>query len=566
MSNTLSVFKSQQEKMQQSLGKLLRFVSEGEKYGLDPDASLLEKLKIALASANQGVLKVALIGGFSEGKTSIASAWLERLDQSMKISQQESSNEVKIYRLGNDIELIDTPGLFGFKEQQNEAGAIEKYKETTRKYVSEAHLVLYVMNSANPVKESHREDLQWLFRELNLLPRTVFVLSRFDEVADVEDDWDYRENLKIKQANVAERLKNMLNLNDAELAHIKIVGVAANPFGEGAAYWLEHLEEFRKISRIQTLQDATRQTIEQNKGTESIVLQAQKSMVQDVLGRQLPVVRQKQENLNHELEQLAGAARHLDAELAKMNGNIINVRGKLNEFVIEYFNSLIRRVKGTDMTTFADFYNSNIGAGGDILSARINQEFDRQCQAVSASLNRISLDFDHEVSRFNDSVGSDLVNKGLSFLSRQTVNKTHVLAARDGIVSAGKMFGADLGKYLKFRPWGATNFAKNINGFLAVFGLAMEVWDSYKKHQKEQEFRETVAEIVSMLEEQRKGLLEALGSQDCINQLFPAYQKLKEKINAVEIMYSETDQRKKAFNDWQREGEIIEAEFRMLDK
>ena len=218
------------------------------------------------------------------------------------------------------------------------------------------------------------------------------------------------------------------------------------------------------------------------------------------------------------------------------------------------------------MTTFADFYNSNIGAGGDILSARINQEFDRQCQAVSASLNRISLDFDHEVSRFNDSVGSDLVNKGLSFLSRQTVNKTHVLAARDGIVSAGKMFGADLGKYLKFRPWGATNFAKNINGFLAVFGLAMEVWDSYKKHQKEQEFRETVAEIVSMLEEQRKGLLEALGSQDYINQLFPAYQKLKEKIDAVEIMYSETDQRKKAFNDWQREGEIIEAEFRMLDK
>ena len=122
-----------------------------------------------------------------------------------------------------------------------------------------------------------------------------------------------------------------------------------------------------------------------------------------------------------------------------------------------------------------------------------------------------------------------------------------------------------MGKYLKFRPWGATNFAKNINGFLAVFGLAMEVWDSYKKHQKEQEFRETVAEIVSMLEEQRKGLLEALGSQDYINQLFPAYQELKEKIDAVEIMYLETDQRKKSFSDWQREGEIIEAEFRMLD-
>ena len=313
------------------------------------------------------------------------------------------------------------------------------------------------------------------------------------------------------------------------------------------------------------MQDATRQTIEQNKGTESIVLQAQKSMVQDVLGRQLPIVRQKQENLNHELKQLAGAARHLDAELKKMAANIVNARGKLNEFVIEYFNSLIRRVKGTDMTTFADFYNSNIGAGGDILSARINQEFDRQCQAVSASLNRISLDFDHEVDRFTDSVGGDLVSKGFGFLSRQKINNTHVLAARDSLVSAGKMFGADLSKYLKFKPWGATNLAKNINGLLAFVGLAIEAWDSYKKHQKEQEFRETVAEIVSMLEDQRKGLLGILGRQNDIDQLFPAYQKLKEKIDAVEIMYSETDQRKKAFSEWQREWEIIEAEFRMLD-
>lgn len=566
MSNTLSVFKSQQEKMQQSLGKLLRFVSEGEKYGLNPDASLLEKLKIALASANQGVLKVALIGGFSEGKTSIASAWLERLDPSMKISQQESSNEVKIYRPEDDIELIDTPGLFGFKEQQNEAGAIEKYKETTKKYVSEAHLVLYVMNSANPVKESHREDLQWLFRELNLLPRTVFVLSCFDEVADVEDDWDYRENLKIKQANVTERLKNMLNLNDAELAHIKIVGIAANPFGEGLAYWLKHLEEFRKISRIQTLQDATRQTIEQNKGTESIVLQAQKSMIQDVLGRQLPIVRQKQENLNNELEHLANTVRHLDIQLRKMHSDIVNVRCELNEFVIEYFNSLIRRVEGTDMTTFTDFYIENIGTSGDILSARINQEFDRQCQAVSTSLHRISLDFDHEVTRFNDSVGSDLVSKGLNFLSKQTVDKTHVLAARDGIVSASKVFGANLSPYLKFKPRGATKFANNINVILPYLDLVAEVWDSYEKHQNEQKFRETVAEIVSMLEKQRKKILDFLGSQDYIDQIFPAYQKLKEKIDAVEIMYSETDQRKKAFSDWQREGEIIEAEFRMLDK
>ncbi len=110
----------------------------------------MSKLTTALKNSEEKTLKVALIGGFSEGKTSIAAAWLERLNKSMNISQQESSNEVQVYRLDNDIELIDTPGLFGFKEQVNDAGEIEKYKEITKKYVSEAHLVLYVMNSVNP--------------------------------------------------------------------------------------------------------------------------------------------------------------------------------------------------------------------------------------------------------------------------------------------------------------------------------------------------------------------------------------------------------------------------------
>ena len=187
MSNTIDAFKASQEHNKQMLEKLRLFVEKGRGFGLTPDQGLMDKLSTAMRSVDDGILKVALIGGFSEGKTSIASAWLERLDQSMNISQQESSNEVKIYHVGKDIELIDTPGLFGFKEQENSIGEIEKYKEITRKYVSEAHLVLYVMNSANPIKESHKDDLNWLFRDLNLLSRTVFVLSRFHEVADIED-------------------------------------------------------------------------------------------------------------------------------------------------------------------------------------------------------------------------------------------------------------------------------------------------------------------------------------------------------------------------------------------
>ena len=151
MSNTLNTFKVQQEKTQQMLKKLSHFIERGLEFGLNPNPDLLKKLQTASKSIEGNILKVALIGGFSEGKTSIASAWLERLDQSMNISQQESSNAVKIYTVDNEIELIDTPGLFGFKEQHNSAGQIEKYKEMTKKYVSEAHLVLYVMKEARKI-------------------------------------------------------------------------------------------------------------------------------------------------------------------------------------------------------------------------------------------------------------------------------------------------------------------------------------------------------------------------------------------------------------------------------
>lgn len=155
MESTLNEFKKQQEQELKILSKLKNFLEKGESIGVEIDSSLKTKLYNAMNQVETNKLKVALIGGFSEGKTSIAAAWLEKLDKSsMKISHQESSDEVQVYQVGNDIELVDTPGLFGFKEKVNtDSKSIEKYKDITQKYVSEAHLVLYVMNSVNPIKE-----------------------------------------------------------------------------------------------------------------------------------------------------------------------------------------------------------------------------------------------------------------------------------------------------------------------------------------------------------------------------------------------------------------------------
>ena len=198
------------------------------------------------------------------------------------------------------------------------------------------------------------------------------------------------------------------------------------------------------------------------------------------------------------------------------------------------------------------------------MNTEIEKEFGRQCQSVSRGLHRISLDFDNEMTRFETSVGADLATKGISSLKSVKLNNTHILAARDGIVSAGKMVGMDLAKYLKFKPWGAVNFAAKANAIFAVAGLIMEAWDSYKKAKAEADFRDMVTQIVSMLEEQRKGLLDSLNQEDFINQLFPAYKKLQENLGIVLLANEETASRKQSFDKWQHEGAIIEGEYRII--
>ncbi|EMG81451.1 hypothetical protein HMPREF1394_01274 [Helicobacter pylori GAM105Ai] len=211
---TLEQFKRNQKRNQEILKKLLDFVHTGEEYGIKVEESLKDKIHNAMENVAGQKLKVALVGGFSCGKTSIAAAWIERLDKSMNIDYQESSDEIKIYDIDNEIELVDTPGLFGFKEKTTDSGKIERYKDITKKYISEAHLILYALNPSNPIKESHKDDLNWLFRTLNLLSRTIFVISRFDEEADIEDEEDYNKRFKIKKENIQNRLNELISLSE----------------------------------------------------------------------------------------------------------------------------------------------------------------------------------------------------------------------------------------------------------------------------------------------------------------------------------------------------------------
>ncbi|WP_121294421.1 LeoA/HP0731 family dynamin-like GTPase [Helicobacter pylori] len=557
---TLEQFKKNQKRNQEILKKLLDFVHAGEEYGIKVEESLKDKIHNAIKDVSGQKLKVALVGGFSEGKTSIAAAWIDRLDKSMKIDHKESSDEVKIYNIDNEIELVDTPGLFGFKEKITDSGEIERYKDITKKYVSEAHLILYVLNPSNPIKESHKDDLNWLFRTLNLLSRTIFVISRFDEEADIEDEEDYNKRFKIKKENIQSRLNDLISLSEKEKEGLIIVAVAANPYDLGVEHWLEHKEEFQKLSRIKTLQDATQKKIKENGGKLTIIEEAKKSVIQDVIHRQMPLAKKEQQEIKREMEHLNRMIEKRRKDLQNLNNEISQARIHLKEFIIRYFSDLIRQVLGTSLETFNDFVIREIGDKGINIETKVQNEFERQTQGIVNEIAKIETGFNADMSFFEKHAGA-LGKIGINFLNQSGfINATNIKLARDALVATGKFVGIDLA--LKFKPWGAVNLAGSINKGLPLIGLAFEVWDSWKESQKIEKLEKAKREMKSNFDNQKKEILDLINDEAKFKQTcFPNALELEKSFQEIEEKIKKTQECDQEFEKWIQTGEdFIEVE------
>lgn len=563
MKHTIKNFNEKQTQILSLLERLLCFLQQGIQAGVPIEPSLIQKLENNIANIAGEKLKVALIGGFSEGKTSIAAAWMEKLDKStMKISHQESSNEVKVYEIGEEFVLIDTPGLFGFKEQQNaQTFEIEKYKDLTKKYVSDAHLVLYVMNSTNPIKDSHKEDMYWLFRTLNLLPRTVFVLSRFDEVSDVEDEEDYQENLKIKQQNVISRLQDMISLTSEEISTLSIVAVAANPFDEGINYWLENIEQFKALSHIKCLQTATAEKIIQNGGSDALDAEMRTTVISDILHKKLPVAIEANKIISHEVIQLEKAYNRLESQMLNTKNQISETQITLDRFVVSYFTDLIIQAKGCSLETFGEFFEREIGDEGIVINSRLQNEFRSQMGVINLEIEKMQITFDNEISHFNTTIKS-LGKMGVNnMLKGNFINNKTIIATRDGIVTIAKTLGLDVGKYLKFNPYGAIKFAKGANAALAFVGIAIEVWDSYDKYKKEEQFKKAITDMVEGFNVQRKDLTDLIKSPEFAENFFANYINLNSQLKELDKNLQESKERSHIFSNWLAEAKLLESEL-----
>ncbi len=377
--------------------------------------------------------------------------------------------------------------------------------------------------------------MNWLFRTLNLLSRTIFVISRFDEEADIEDEEDYNNRFKIKKENIQNRLNDLISLSEKEKESLSIVAVAANPFGWGLEYWLKHKEEFQKLSHIKTLQDATQKKIKENGGKLTIIEEAKKSVIQDVVYRQMPLAKKERQNVKRELEVLNKAKRL--KEIQNLNGEISQARINLKELITRYFSDLIRQVADTSLKTFNDFVKREIGDEGINIETRVQNKFERETQGILNETAKIATSFNADRSLFEKHAGT-LGKIGNELLTKSgLINATNIKMTRDAIASVGKFVGLDLA--FKFKPWGAVKLASNVNKALPLIGFAFEAWDSWNKYQKEQVLEKAKKEMLSNFDNQKKEILDLINDetrfkQTCFLSTLELEKSLQEIKEAIE--------------------------------
>lgn len=480
-------------------------LNEGISIGLDlkPLLDKVESIKEALES---GVVKIVLLGSTSDGKTTAIAGLLGRLEDSMKIDEDESSDELEIYRpdgLKKGFEIVDTPGLFGTKEKEVDGKNI-RFSEITERYISEAHVLVYVCDAVTPLKESHVEIIRRMMRTYKKLDSTIFVLNKMDEAGyDLTDEDDFSRGVAIKKKALVERLRTEINLTPDEEKKLNVVCIAANPKNKGLQYWFDNSDDYLHRSRIDHLRNCIDSVIEKS-DIGKLQLSASKSSVKDVvlsIGEAIDAV----------YEPIEKSLEIINEQVGDLNTDIIMARKELSDRRIEMKDSLLNLQAGTT----SDIKHATFESMGDVIDKQIGEEsgqmtfymFNHKIDSILSACGQSNVATIYNVGvkmentfQAQDNMLKDAMKKGANQLKNVKISGEQVKAARDVVA-----------KSFKFKPWGAINLAKNLTKAVGWIGagipVIIDVVDFIKKRKQEKELIELKK---TLTEEVQKRIHEAL--------------------------------------------------------
>ncbi|WP_323640537.1 LeoA/HP0731 family dynamin-like GTPase [Pectobacterium polonicum] len=563
-------FKQFSIEKQAAIGSLLKLRGMLETLGeMEMDVGDdLQKISSAIASVESDVLRIALLGAFSDGKTSVIAAWLGKIMEDMNISMDESSDRLSIYKpegLPGQCEIVDTPGLFGDKEREIDGKQV-MYEDLTKRYISEAHLIFYVVDATNPLKESHSSVAKWILRDLNKLSSTVFIINKMDEVTDLTDQALFDEQAAIKKENLKGKLQRAANLNTAELDQLNIVCIASNPNGRGLPFWFNKPEHYESRSRINDLKNTAADILKTNVPG---VLLAKTGMdvVKDIVNQRVTQARQQLNELNTFVEKNDEDALRFRNDITQSRTEVKRLAGELYEELRLMENQLMSQLRPLELEDIRPFMDDELGyteeGVGYKLHLRIKMAVDRFFDQSTAVTQRLSDDITRQLNSsesFLSNLGEGAFKslggafKGVSKISPATI-KTTIFAARDTI-------GQLTGYVYTFKPWQATKLAGGIAKWAgpagAVFTIGSDLWDAYKAHEREREISEAKASLGNMIKEPFKDIYDILSSDEKMFAFFAP------QIQNMEKVISDLTEKSNAIRQSQQKLGLLQGQLAQL--
>jgi predicted GTPase len=502
--------------------------------------SELHKIDSAVQAIESDVLRIALLGAFSDGKTSVIAAWLGKIMADMNINIDESSDRLAIYSpegLPEKCEIVDTPGLFGDKEKSVDGEQV-MYEDLTKRYISEAHLILYVVDATNPLKESHNDIVKWVLRDLNKLSSTIFVINKMDEVTDLTEQVLFDAQATIKKDNLKGKLQRAANLSPDELAKVNIVCLASNPNGRGLPFWFGKPEHYESRSRINDLKAMTTQVLRHNVPA-VLIAKTGMDVVRDVVGQHVVRAEEQLERLKAFAEQNAEESARITQDIESGRREVKRLAGELFEELQNLEKGMLGKLRPLGLENIREFLEDELGYTEDGVGFKLNLKIkgaiDRSFDQSSKVTSRISQDIGRQLNSsesFLNAMGDSALKsmggaaKGIANLSPDII-KGAVFAARDAL-------SAVTGVAIKFKPWQATKIAGAISKWAGPAGAAItltsDLFNAYKAHELEQELKNAKESIAEMIKSAFKDIYDIIADDEKLLDFFAPQLKAFEKI------------------------------------
>ena len=546
-------------------------IQELDGMGIDISESI-RKIESAKRNVQEDNISVVLVGAFSDGKTSVAAGWINEKLDNMKIASDESSDEILCYTpttIPEGCQIVDTPGLFGDKVGADEDGGQILLSDVTKKFISEANLILYVVAAKNPIKDSHKECIRWILKDLNKLSSTIFVINRMDDVADLTDEEDYSLQAKIKTENLRGKLLEC-GLTQSETNKVRVACISAAPNEQGIEVWSEHREEYLRRSHLDSLENLTNSILQSSR--ESLITKTGCDILNDELLKTIELIGEQERQIaDIFLPEKRESLKRNKKDLEALYKRLVRSKKDMKDALKALNKKKINTIRATSMENFRDVLEDEIGIlpgkEGYVLNEEINDIFIEYAEKYSDWTMELGEKFQSEYDKQNKAMESFL-KKGAFSASNElkAAGQLGVGTFKNGIFAGRDLLGK-LGVVIKFKPWQVTKMATFATKALPVIGAAIDVVTNIAENiaagVRNRKFEKSKDDLKNGINDTFYEVMQMLNSDDSyINQFAPSYRILEEQIRQDEedIRYQESMLKK--FNTWNEE--IIDADYRII--